>query len=98
VKGYRCLYQSCFPKPSESGNGIDDLALRVSVNAGVPRAADPPLRSQMLNQLLFQRFPSLYEQTAISLLRCDMMTELADCTLRHAAPNIILYTGERPLS
>jgi hypothetical protein len=52
----------------------------------------------MLNQLLFQRFPRLYEQTAISLLRCDMMTELADCTLRHAAPNIILYTGERPLS
>jgi len=44
-----------------NGNGIDDLALRVSVNAGVPRVADPPLRSQMLNQLLFQRSPRLYE-------------------------------------
>jgi hypothetical protein len=34
-------------------NAIDDPALGVPVNAGVPRAADPPLRPQMPNQLLF---------------------------------------------
>ena len=34
-------------------NGIDDLALGVSVNAGMPRAADPPLGAKVLNQLLF---------------------------------------------
>jgi hypothetical protein len=32
------------------GNGIDNPALGVPVNAGVPRATDPPLRSQMPNQ------------------------------------------------
>ena len=36
------------------GDGIDNPALGVPVNAGVPRAADPPLRSQMPNQPLFQ--------------------------------------------
>src|SRR5262249_29742204 len=47
------------------GNGINDLALGVPVNAGVPRAADPPPRSQMPNQLLFQRSARLNEQAAI---------------------------------
>ena len=47
-------------------NGIDDLALRVPVNAGVPRAADVPLRSQMPNQLLFQRSARLQEQAAVN--------------------------------
>ena len=35
-----------FRRSFADGNGIDDLALRVSVNAGVPRAADPPLASE----------------------------------------------------
>ena len=35
------------------------------MDAGVPRAADPPPRSQMLHQFLFQRSPRLYEQTPI---------------------------------
>jgi len=42
-------------------NGIDDLALGVSVNAGMPRAADPPLGAKVLNQLLFQRSSRLKE-------------------------------------
>ena len=36
------------------------------MNAGVPRAADPPLGAKVLNQLLFQRSPRLDEQTAIN--------------------------------
>ena len=48
------------------GTASTILPCGVSVNAGVPRAADPPLRSQMLNQLLFQRSPRLYEQTVIN--------------------------------
>src|SRR5450755_607769 len=47
-------------------NGVDDLALGVSVNAGVPRAADTPFRAQVLNQLLFQHSTRLYEQAAIN--------------------------------
>ena len=47
------------------GNGIDDLALGVPVNAGVPRAANPPPRSQMPNQPLFQHSARLQEQAAI---------------------------------
>src|SRR5215831_2072914 len=35
-------------------------------NAGVPRATDPPLRSRMPNQLLFQRSARLNEQAAIN--------------------------------
>ena len=35
------------------------------MNAGMPRAADPPLRSQMPDQLLFQRSARLNEQGAI---------------------------------
>jgi hypothetical protein len=38
-----------------NGNGIDDLTARMPVNTGMPRAADPPLGSQMPHQLLFQR-------------------------------------------
>src|SRR6201987_3465358 len=37
------------------------LALGVSVNAGMPRAADPPLGAKVLNQLLFQRSSRLQE-------------------------------------
>ena len=47
-------------------DGIDDPALGVPVNAGMPRAADPPLRSQMPNQLLFQRSARLNEQAAVN--------------------------------
>ena len=36
------------------------------MNAGMPRAADPPLGSQMPNQLLFQRSARLQEQGAIN--------------------------------
>jgi hypothetical protein len=54
-----------FGWPFANGNGIDDPALRVAVNACVTRAADPPLGSQMPHQFLFQRSPRLYEQTAI---------------------------------
>src|ERR1019366_4017384 len=49
-----------------NGNSIDDLTARMPVNAGVPRAADPPLGSQMPHQLLFQRTPRLNEQAAIN--------------------------------
>jgi len=36
------------------------------VNAGVPRAADPPFRGKLPNQLLFQRSARLNEQAAIN--------------------------------
>ncbi len=42
----------CFRRPFSNGNGIDDPA--VPMNAGVPRAAHAPLRSQVVHQLLFQ--------------------------------------------
>ena len=48
------------------GDGIDDPALGVPVNAGVPRATDPPLGAQMPYQLLFQRPARLDEQAAIN--------------------------------
>src|ERR1700694_3403802 len=54
-----------FRRSFADGDGIDDPALGVPVNAGVPRAADPPLRSQMPNQLLFQRSSRLNEQAAV---------------------------------
>jgi hypothetical protein len=38
------------------------------VNAGVPRAADPPLGPKMLNQLLFQHSTRLNEQATINRL------------------------------
>src|SRR5215831_12678011 len=44
-----------FRRSLADGNGINDLALGVSVHADVPRAADLPLRSQMPNELVFQR-------------------------------------------
>ncbi len=49
-----------------NGNSIDDPALRVSKDTGVPRAAYSPLEAKMLNQLLFQRSPRLNEQVAIN--------------------------------
>ena len=55
-----------FRRSFADGNGIDDLALGVPVNAGVPRAADPPLGAKVLNQLLFQRSARLHEQAAIN--------------------------------
>jgi len=55
-----------FRWPFADRNRIDDLALRMSVNAGVPRAADPPLGAKVLNQLLFQRSARLNEQAAIN--------------------------------
>jgi hypothetical protein len=55
-----------FRRSFADGDGIDDPALRVPVIAGVPRAADPLLRSQITNQLLFQRSPRLNEQAAIN--------------------------------
>jgi hypothetical protein len=48
------------------GNGVDDPALGVSVNAGVPRAANAPLRSQVVHQLFFKYSPSLNEQAAVN--------------------------------
>ena len=60
VSGKGAIFRFC--RPLADGNGIDDPALRVPVNAGVPRAANPPLRSQMPNQLLFQRSARLQEQ------------------------------------
>jgi hypothetical protein len=42
-------------RPFVDGNRIDDLPACVSVNTGVPRAADAPFGSQMSHQLLFQR-------------------------------------------
>ncbi len=44
-----------FRRSFPDGNGINDSSLGVPAHAGVPRAADPPLGSQVLNQLLFQR-------------------------------------------
>src|SRR5690349_4051494 len=44
-----------FRRSFADGDGIDGPALGVPLNAGMPRAADPPLRSQMPHQLLFQR-------------------------------------------
>src|ERR1700688_229275 len=55
-----------FRRSFADGDSINDPALGVSVNAGVPRAADPPLGSQMSHQLLFQRTPRLNEQGAIN--------------------------------
>src|SRR5450759_4225018 len=49
-----------------NGNGVDDLATAVSTITRVPRAADPPLESKMLNQLLFQHSARLNEQTAVN--------------------------------
>src|SRR5882724_7224233 len=46
------------------GNGIDDLTTVVSAITGVPRAADPPLRRQVLHQLLLQPSAGLNEQAA----------------------------------
>jgi hypothetical protein len=55
-----------FRRAFADGNGIDDLALGVPMNTGVPRAADPPFRAKVPNQLLFQRSPRLNEQAAIN--------------------------------
>lgn len=44
-----------FGWPFANGDRIDNLALQVPVDTGMARAADPPLRPQMLYQLLFQR-------------------------------------------
>ena len=55
-----------FRRSFTDGNGIDDPALRVPMNAGVARAPDPPLGAQVLNQLLFQRSARLNEQAAIN--------------------------------
>ena len=38
----------------------------MSVNAGVPRAAHAPLRSQVVHQLFFQYSPRLNEQAAVN--------------------------------
>ncbi len=46
-------------------NSIDDPALGVPVNAGMPRAAYTPLGAKVLNQLFFQRSAGLNEQAAI---------------------------------
>ncbi len=50
-----------FRRAFADGNGIDDAALGVPMNAGMARAADPPLRAKVPNQLLFQRSPRLNE-------------------------------------
>src|ERR1700676_1821374 len=57
-----------FRRSFADGDGIDDPALGVPVNAGVPRAADPPLGAQVLNQLFFQHSARLNEQAAINRL------------------------------
>src|ERR1700730_8281508 len=49
-----------------NGNGVDDLATAVSTITRVPRAADSPLESKMLNQLLFQHSSRLNEQAAVN--------------------------------
>src|SRR5579862_9759967 len=41
-------------RPFPDGDGIDDLTTVMSAVTGVPRAADSPLGTQVLNQLFFQ--------------------------------------------
>src|ERR1700693_6235320 len=53
-------------RPFPEGNGIDGLAAGLPADARVPRAADPPLRPQVLHQLLFQHSAGLNEQTAVN--------------------------------
>src|ERR1019366_8933466 len=52
--------------PFSNGNGVDDLTLVVSAITRVPRAADPPLESKMLNKLFLQHSARLNEQAAIN--------------------------------
>src|ERR1700730_12559319 len=55
-----------FSGPSPNGDGIDDLTTAVSTDTRMPRAADPPLGPQVLNQLFFQHSARLNEQAAIN--------------------------------
>src|SRR5689334_24249322 len=73
-----------FRRSFPDGDGIDDPSLGVPVNAGAPRAADPPLRSQMPHQLLFERSPRLNEQAAINRF------------VRHAQALVIGILGLQP--
>jgi hypothetical protein len=45
---------------------IDDLTTVMSAIPGVPRAADPPLGTQVLHQLFFQHSAGLNEQAAVN--------------------------------
>ena len=63
MTGNGAIFDFCWPLTNR--DRIDDAALRVPVNAGVPRAADPPLGSQMPHQLLFQRAARLNEKADV---------------------------------
>ena len=53
-------------RPFPDGDGIDDLTTGMSAITEVPRAADPPLGAQVLNQLFFQHSAGLNEQAAVN--------------------------------
>jgi hypothetical protein len=55
-----------FRRSFSDGDGIDDLTTMMSAITGMPRAAYTPLGAKVLNQLLFQHSPRLYEQAAIN--------------------------------
>src|ERR1700674_2300929 len=55
-------FRGSFP----DGNGINDLPTAVSAHTGLPGAAYTPLRSKVLNQLLFQHSSRLNEQAAVN--------------------------------
>src|SRR6202163_1994531 len=64
MTGNGAVLDLCRPFPD--GNGIDDLTAVMSAIMGVPRAADPPLGTQVLHQLLFQHSAGLNEQAAVN--------------------------------
>src|SRR5690242_11588991 len=55
----------CLRGPFSNRDGIDDLSARLSVFAGMARAAHAPLRPQIVHQIFFQYAPRLNEQAAI---------------------------------
>ncbi len=61
-------------------NGVDDLALRVSVNAGVPRAADTPFRAQVLNQLLFKCLTAKARPEPVFKYRSNLSAKFLSCS------------------
>ena len=69
-----------FRRSLPDGNGIDDPPLGVPVNAGRPRAADPPLGAKVPKQLLLQHSARLKEQAAIDrFVDTRRLSLLGDC-------------------
>jgi len=52
-------------RPFPDGDGIDDLTTVISAITRMPRPADPPLGSQVLNELFFQHSSRLNEQATV---------------------------------